>query len=408
MSDIDHDLIIVGGGMAGASLALALAGHGLRIMLIESAVPEVNSVPNYDDRAIALAYGSSRILESLGVWSQIAKTAEPIKKIHVSEKGGFGFTHLDHAQEGVPALGYVVTARDLGVGLLGALKQCQDVEVLAPATVTRLEQYQDRVVLTVEAEGKVSAVTSKLLAAADGGNSFIRGQLDLPVHSWQYGQNAVIANLTPAKPHRNIAYERFTANGPVALLPMTEQRCALVWTVEDDSLDQVLSYNDGAFLDQVQQRFGWRLGRFQHVGKRTAYPLVHIRALKSTAGRVALVGNAAHSLHPVAGQGFNLGIRDVAVLAEVVMEAFNKGSDVGAATVLDAYENWRKNDQRGVAVATDTLVRLFTNPLKAAKLGRNLGMLALDALPAVRHELARSAMGLHGRQPRLARGLSLE
>ena len=405
---MDYDLIIVGGGMAGASLAVALSGHGLRMLLIEAAEPAAETIPNYDDRAIALAYGSSKILQSIGVWQAMKHKAEPIRSIHVSECGGFGFTHLEDKREKVPALGYVLTARDLGSGLLAALKMCEDVEIMAPASVIGLIQDQDSVQINVDQQGRLTTLASKLLVAADGGNSFIRKELGLPVRSWKYGQSAVIANLTPSRNHDNVAYERFTDQGPVAFLPMSDNRCALVWTVGDEAIDEVMAYSDEGFLQQVQARFGWRLGRLQKVGKRSVYPLAHIHAPKSVSGRVAVIGNAAHSLHPIAGQGFNLGIRDVAVLAEVVVEAQKKNLDVGSESVLRSYEGWRKRDQEGVAMATDGLVRLFTNPLVAVKLLRNAGMLAVDVLPFLRRPLARSAMGLHGKLPRLTRGLPLD
>jgi len=191
------------------------------------------------------------------------------------------------------------------------------------------------------------------------------------------------------------------------LLPMTEQRCALVWTVRDEQVDEVLALDDEAFLAAFQQRFGYRLGRFRRVGRRLSYPLSLLRARESVRGRVAIIGNAAHTLHPIAGQGFNLGIRDVAALAEVIDDAFAAGRDIGSPAVLDAYTRWRAQEQRNVALATDGLARLFSNPLRIVRAGRNLGMLAMEFLPGAKHPLARAAMGLNGRQPRLARGVPL-
>jgi len=403
-----YDLIIVGGGMAGASLAIALSGKGLKLALVEAAVPAVDSVPNYDDRAIALAWGSSRIFAGLGVWRAMRTHAEAIRDIHVSERGGFGFTRLHHAQEGVAALGYVVTARDLGSVLLEALANCEDVELIAPARVTAVATTEHQASINILRDGETVSLGTSLLVAADGGHSFIRQQLQIATRHWDYAQHAIVANITPSKPHQGVAFERFTEQGPVALLPMSEQRCALVYTVQDEDLETMQALDDQQFMASVQQRFGWRLGRFTQVGKRSAYPLSHIRALESIHQRVAIVGNAAHTLHPIAGQGFNLGIRDVAALAEVVRDAHNNGLNVGSEQVLQRYDQWRSRDQKGVAIATDSLVRLFTNPLRPVKLARNLGMLALDALPVARHQLARAAMGIHGRLPKLARGLSLD
>ncbi|MFM1892235.1 MAG: hypothetical protein RLZ44_1312 [Pseudomonadota bacterium] len=404
----DYDLLIVGGGMVGASLALALAGRGLRLGVIEAAAPGPGTQPSYDDRAIALAHGTRRIFEGLGIWPAIAASAEPIRRIHVSDRGHFGFTRLDAAAEQVPALGYVVTGRELGAALIDAVRQRPDVELIAPARVTALRTEPDRVVATVM-EGEVGQeFATRLLVAADGGDSFVRETLGIPVRRWAYGQSAVVANITPERPHLGVAYERFTDVGPVALLPMREQRCALVWTVADAELQQVLDYDDAAFMTEFQARFGHRLGRFLRVGRRSGYSLSFLRALESVRPRVAIIGNAAHTLHPIAGQGFNLGIRDVAALAEVIAEAQRAGRDPGAAENLAAYEAWRRRDQQLVALATDGLVRLFTNPLGPLRLARNLGMLALDALPFAKHALARAAMGSAGRLPRLARGLPLE
>ena len=403
-----YDLVIVGGGMVGASLAISLANRGLRLALIEAHTPGADTQPSYDDRAIALAYGTRRIFEAIGVWPALATIAEPILDIHVSDRGHFGSTRLHAADEGVPALGYVVTARELGRVLLERMHQDGSLEVIAPARVVSFVDQGQQVRVEIERDAVMTSLECRLLVAADGGNSAIREQLEVPVQRWQYGQSAVVTNITPAQPHRNVAYERFTDSGPMALLPMSEQRCAVVWTVRDDQLDAVLALDDAAFLAAFQQRFGYRLGRFLKVGRRAAYPLSLLRARESVRGRVAIIGNAAHTLHPIAGQGFNLGIRDVAALAEVVDDAFAAARDIGDAQTLAAYEAWRSAEQRNVALATDGLARLFSNPLAVVRAGRNLGLLAMEFLPAAKHPLARAAMGLLGRQPRLARGVPLD
>lgn len=403
-----YDLVIVGGGMVGASLAIALGGRGLRIALVEAHVPDADSQPSYDDRAIALAYGSRRIFEAMGVWPQLDGIAEPIKGIHVSDRGHFGATRLRAADEGVPALGLVVTARELGRVLLKQLQADGGLDVIAPARVVDFVDDGERVAVEIEQQGVMTALSCALLVAADGGKSAIREQLDVPVRRWTYGQSAVVANISPSQPHHNIAYERFTDSGPVALLPMSEGRCALVWTVADDDVDATLALDDAAFLRAFQTRFGYRLGRFSRAGRRTAYPLSLLRVRESVRGRVAIIGNAAHTLHPIAGQGFNLGIRDVAALAEVVSEAHGADQDIGAPEILTRYEQWRLGEQRGVALATDGLARLFSNPLKTLRIGRNLGLLAMELVPGAKHPLARAAMGMLGRQPRLARGVPLD
>lgn len=404
---VDYDLIIVGGGMVGTSLAIALAGRGLRLAIIETHPPGVNTQPSYDDRAIALAYGTQRIFTALGVWPAIAKRAEPIRSIHISDRGHFGFTRLSAIEEGVPALGQVVTARELGRVLIQRVRDEATIDVIAPARVVNFADEGDRVLVDIERGGVIDRFGCRLLVAADGGNSAVRERLGVPLAQWTYGQTAVVTNITLQQPHRNVAYERFTLTGPVALLPMRDRRCAVVWTVRDEQVDDVLALDDDAFLNELQQRFGYRLGRFQRVGKRASYPLTLLRARESVRGRVAIIGNAAHTLHPIAGQGFNLGIRDVAALAEVVTETFSAGQDVGAVSALEQYERWRAAEQRNVALATDGLARLFSNPLAALRLGRNLGLLAMEFLPGAKHALARAAMGTRGRQPRLSRGVPL-
>ena len=243
--------------------------------------------------------------------------------------------------------------------------------------------------------------------AADGDKSFIRQLLDIPTEREEYGQSAVIANVTPSKNHQGIAYERFTDSGPLALLPLSENRCSLVWTVRSEQADEVMALSDEAFLAQLQSRFGFRLGRFEHVGRRQVYPLALVQAKEHVVNRVALIGNAAHALHPVAGQGFNLGIRDIAVLAQVVVDAAQAGKDFGHLEVLREYETWRARDHKEVITFTDALARLFANNSPPLACARNVGLLALDMLPAAKSMLARRTMGLAGRQPRLTRQMAL-
>jgi 2-octaprenyl-6-methoxyphenol hydroxylase len=401
-----YDLVIVGGGMVGASLAIALADTGLRMALIEAFSPGDTGLPSYDDRGIALAHGTRRIFETLGLWSDLAPLVTPIEDIHISDRGHFGAARLSAAHERVPALGYVVTARELGGVLLSRLPSVPGLDLLMPGRLSRFEDDGDRVHLEVDRDGVVFDLDTRLLVAADGVDSTVREALGLPVVRWRYGHTAVVTNVTPARPHRNVAYERFTDTGPLALLPMSENRCAVVWTVRDDEVDATLGLDDAAVLDALQRRFGYRLGAFQRVGRRSAYPLQLMRARESVRGRVAVIGNAAHTLHPIAGQGFNLGIRDVAALADVIADAL-PDRDIGRPETLAAYQRWRSGEQHLVALATDGLARLFSNPLGILRLGRNLGLTAMELVPGLKHPLARAAMGMGGRQPRLARGVRL-
>ncbi|MEJ2320850.1 MAG: 2-octaprenyl-6-methoxyphenyl hydroxylase [Gammaproteobacteria bacterium] len=403
----DYDIVIAGGGMAGISLACALAPTGARMAVIEATPPSSGKPPTFDDRAIALAHGSRRIFEAIGVWDGIARTATAINKIHVSERGKFGFTHLDAAEEGVPALGYVALARDLGETLLGAFF-ATGIDFHCPARVVDLDNGADRVTLAIESGDGRRQITAKLLVAADGGQSQIRERIGIQVRRWEYGHTAVVSNVLSGKPHDNIAYERFTTDGPLALLPMTGNRFGVVLTVPTEQQEAILALDDGAFMALLQERIGYRCGRFTHVGRRSAYPLSLITAKASVSRRVALLGNAAHTLHPISGQGFNLGLRDVAVLTDVVAHALDEGGDPGGPEILKAYAEARQADHRNMALVTDGLARLFGNPLGFVTIGRNLGMLAADLIPGIRHQIARHAMGLKDARARLSRGLPVD
>lgn len=399
----DYDLMIVGSGLVGASLAIALQNQGLKIALIDAYPVNVQiDRPSYDDRGIALAYGTRRIFEAMHVWDDLAEDVEPIKNIHVSDRGHFGFTHLSAEQEKVPALGYVMTARRLGQTLLARLNDIAELDVIAPAKLIALDNQPEQVEIEIQQGETQRKLTAKLLVAADGGKSFVREHLQIPTVRLEYGQTAIVANITSEKLHQNCAYERFTDTGPVALLPMSENRCKLVWTVLDEQTEDVLALDDDAFMQAFQQRFGYRLGRFVRVGKRQSYPLSLLRARESVRDRVAIIGNAAHTLHPIAGQGFNLGIRDVAALVDVMLE---QREDIGGRAMLQKYQAWRETEQRNMARSTDGLARLFSNPLKGIGLGRNVGLLAFDLLPFAKRRLSRVAMGLSGKLPRLSRGI---
>ncbi len=402
-----YDILIVGGGMVGASLVRALDGQGLRIAVVEAVQFETRTEPGYDDRAIALASGTQRIFSGMQLWDRFEHEATAIHQIHVSDRGHFGFTRMDRAEEGLPALGYVVPARVIGRVLGDALRASEAVDFYCPARLSNLGVEADGVTAEILQEDAVLSLTARLVVAADGTGSVVRERLGIPVSESDYGQTAVITNITPQLPHHHVAYERFTDTGPLAFLPMSEQRCAVVWTVESAAAETVMALSDSEFLARLQERFGYRLGRLERVGKRQAYPLRLIKATEAVRHRLALVGNAAHTLHPIAGQGFNLGVRDIAVLAEVLVDAVRAGQDPGELNVLRRYGDWRRADHRQVTAFTDGLARMFTLPLPALGAARGVGMLALDLVPPAKRLLTRLTMGRAGRVPRLARGLPL-
>ncbi|MBK1716506.1 2-octaprenyl-6-methoxyphenyl hydroxylase [Thiocystis violacea] len=404
----DYDLVIIGAGLVGGSLACALSATPLRVALIEAAPPRAGSRPSYDERVIALSLGSRRIFDAIGVWPDMAPEAEPILEVQVSDRGHCGFSRLHHAEEGVEALGYVVPARVMGQAIHGAIQYAPNLEVFCPARLVHHEVRGDGVDLEVQLDEERVRFRTRLLVAADGGDSAVRDQLDLKMTGHAYGHDAIITTVTPDRTRPGLAFERFTDSGPLAMLPMTSGRYSVVWTCREQETADLLALSDADFLARLQTRFGYRLGRLREAAPRHAYPLKLALIRDSVRERLVLIGNAAHTLHPVAGQGFNLGLRDVAALAEVVTLAANRSDDPGAASTLADYRRWRRRDQVGTAHLTDTLARLFVIPWAPVRVARNLGLLGLDLTPAARHLVARRFMGLDGRLPRLARGLSLE
>ena len=401
----NYDLAIIGGGLVGGSLACALAGTRLRVAVIE-AVPSIAArQPSYDERVIALSLGSRRIFGAIGLWPDIAPEAEPIRRVHVSERGRGCFTRLDQTEEGVEALGYVTPARAMGLAIRARLKDAANIDVFCPAQLIAQQMSGDWMELETRTNGECRFLRTRLLVAADGGDSAIRQRLDFQIRERDYAHDAIITTVTADRPQTGVAFERFTDTGPLALLPMTGGRYSVVWTSRRHATAELLACTDDEFLDRLQERFGYRLGRLTQTAPRRAYPLKLLLTRDPIRERLVLIGNAAHTLHPVAGQGFNLGLRDVAALAEVVAQA---GSDPGTATTLAAYQRWRGRDQLDTANLTDALARLFVPAWTPLKLARGAGLLGLDLLPGARHLLARRFMGLGGRLPRLARGLPLE
>ena len=408
MTNTDYDVLIIGGGMVGVSLALALRGSGLRLGVIEAVPYGSAQQPSYDDRALALAHGSHRIYTGMGVWQRIeAAGVTPITRIHISDRGHFGCARLDSRDMGVAAVGYVVENRVLGAVLNEALAQAENITLVCPAEVQGLEFSVDAARVSVTQAGVHRTISARLVVAADGGRSAIRRMLNIATTQVDYEQSAVVTNVTLARPHQGTAYERFTSSGPLALLPMSANRCSVVWSLSPAQAEHMLSLGDEEFLRRLQDCFGDRLGAFVKVGARQSYPLSLTRVAEHVRPRLALIGNAAHILHPVAGQGFNLGLRDVAVLAQVLVDAQRANSDYGSLPVLEHYAAWRRRDNIAVSMFTDALVRIFSNSFAPLVAARNLGLLALDLALPIKRSLMRRTMGWSGHLPRLARGLPL-
>jgi len=405
----EYDVVIAGGGMIGTSLALALSPLGLRVAVVEAIARGAALQPSFDDRSTALSRSTQRMFEAMDLWDPIRSASTPIKRIHVSDKGRFGFSHIDAAEQKVEALGYVVINRVLGEVLQQALDGDESIDVICPAKISAISAAPNVMTASVSSKGKkTQELACRLLVAADGANSSVRDMMGVTASQTSYGQRAVVGNLLTEKSLDNVAYERFTDVGPLALLPIADERAAFIWTVAENDASRVLALEDEAFLVELQTAFGNRLGEFSRVGKRAAYPLSLSKALRLTAARSVLVGNAAHGLHPVAAQGFNLGMRDVAALCDCIADACaDSDVDIGNQELLSRFADWRKADQAKLVSFTDGLVKLFASTRIQTRLLRNAGMLGFDFIPGVRSEFARQTMGLAGRLPRLSRGVPL-
>ena len=391
----EFDVAIVGGGLTGASLAVALPAT-LRVALIEAA-PFPESRPNWDERMLGLNDASRRIFESLGLWGEIEREAEPIRSTHISERGRFGVARFTAEEAGVPALGYNTPVRAIGAALWRRVSDAPNVTVFCPAKIEGVAVGEASVSLTVSAQR--SALSARLVVAADGAQSAVRGLLGIGAEERDYGQVAVVGSVRPERPHQGVAYERFTPEGPIALLPRPEKRCTLIWTVSTAKSRDVLGWSDAEFLEQLQEAFGQRLGRLLETGRRQGYPLTRVLSDQITAPRVLFAGNAAQTLHPVAAQGFNLGVRDIATVAELLADA----GDPGAPAILAEYERRRTGDRERVSAFTDRLVRTFSNDIPGLRAARHLGLLALDLFPPVKREVMRQNLGYSGTTPALAR-----
>ncbi len=413
----DFDVIIVGGGLVGASLACALASAKLntklKIAIIENYKFDDTQQPSFDSRTVALSYSSKEIFNSLGLWDAINDLgACAIKEIHISDRGHLGVSHLRASEQAAEALGFVVENQYLGIALYQRIKELSNISLFCPAILKTFNIHTNNVEAEITLADKMLTLKAKLLVAADGGQSFVREQADMKTTERDYQQTAIITNVACEQAHRNIAYERFTDSGPLALLPLNDShdvknRYSLVWTLKNNQLERYLALDDESFLSALQQRFGDRAGQFIKTGERESYPLSLIRAKESVRARLAIIGNAAHMLHPVAGQGFNLGLRDVASLAQIIVDAQQQQNDIGDIYYLKQYAQWRQRDLLQTTLTTDSLVRLFTTTFLPVVAARNMALLALDMLPGVKKKIGRQAMGFVGKVTRLARGLPL-
>jgi 2-octaprenyl-6-methoxyphenol hydroxylase len=393
------DVVIIGAGMAGLSLVHLLGANiqkGLKVALVERfELPHTASLvadqpPSFDGRATALSYGSQQIFSQLGLWSKMEDAACAIKKIQVSDQGRFGQTHIKHSDANVDALGYIIRNRALGQGLMADLPE--EVKIFAPDAVTTIA-------ITPEQQACLTLVTGEILNAqlvvmADGGRSDLAKQLGIQQQSQSYNTHALVTSVRIDRGHEHWAYERFTEAGPIALLPLGKDEFAVVWTLADNLIDDYLAADENTLIDRLQQAFGYRAGRIIAMGERASYPLALVTAQEQVRPHVVLLGNAAHSLHPVAGQGFNLALRDAAALAEQVNLAHDNATPLGQWSVVQSYYKQQQIDQRNTVMASDVLPRLFSQKNAALRVSRDAGLIGLTLSLTARKLFTRQAMGL--------------
>ncbi|MBI1776766.1 MAG: UbiH/UbiF/VisC/COQ6 family ubiquinone biosynthesis hydroxylase [Proteobacteria bacterium] len=407
-ADLRVDVVVVGGGLVGLTLGHALASAGIVTAVVDRESPADLADDAHDGRASAIAHGSERVLAALGIWEHAAQHACPILDIRVSD-GGFEagasrlFLHYDHREVGDP-LGYIVENRFIRRALYRGLEKRPDLKLIAPARVEGLERIGARVRAHL-ADGR--GIKASLAIAADGRSSPTRAAAGIAVTEWAYGQTAIVCAVAHERDHRNVAHERFLPAGPFAMLPLPGRSSSLVWTERSRIAGAMLALDDAGFAAELQRRFGDELGQLSVAGRRWSYPLGLLLAERSIDQRLALIGDAAHAIHPIAGQGLNLGIRDVAALAEVLVDASRLGLDIGQLDVLERYQRWRRFDTLSLIAATDGLNRLFQTSLPPVKLARDLGLAVVNELPGLKRLFMRHAMGTLGDLPRLVQGLAL-
>lgn len=397
-----YDVVVVGGGMVGASFACALSramsDKELSVLVVESFAPvTATAAPGFDARSTALSYGSSQIYSQMGIWDKLRVSATPINEIHISDKGRFGSTCISNIEQRVEALGYVVENKDIGACLLAELDSAGNIDFCCPAEINQASPTPTGMKLTVTSQSVTSAISTNLLVLADGGKSPITKQLGISQQVTPYKQQALIANIAFEKPHNNIAFERFTDTGPLAVLPLAtheqRNRASLVWTLEEHQVAEFTELSESDVINRLQERFGHRLGQIQHIGARYCYPLSLSTASEQIRPGLVLLGNVAHTLHPVAGQGLNLALRDSQALVDCLMDACSHNQHIGSMSVLQQYVNAQQVDQDRTLRFTDYTTRLFSSNNSAKVFVRKAGLLAIDLLPTMRQEFARQAMG---------------
>ncbi|HLB07388.1 MAG TPA: UbiH/UbiF/VisC/COQ6 family ubiquinone biosynthesis hydroxylase [Alphaproteobacteria bacterium] len=401
---VRSDLLIVGGGLTGLALGLAVAQAGIPATIVERTPLALNAKPARDGRVLALALSSKRMLEALGLWPALALEAEPILEIRVVDGESPLFLHYDHREVGDEPLGFMVEISRLRAALIARVLAEPSLRVFAPARLAELERRPSGVAARL-ADG--TRIAARLIAACDGRRSELRREAGIETLEWSYRQTAIVCTIAHERAHGGVAVEKFLPPGPFAVLPMTHHRSSIVWTEDERTAPALLGLDRESFHSELGSRLGDYLGAFALEGSPFSYPLVLCQALRYTDVRLVLVGDAAHTIHPLAGQGFNLGLRGVAALAEVLAEAARLGLDIGTADWLERYAAWRRFDALVLGAVTDGMNRLFSNALPPLKLARDLGLAAVHRMPPLKRVFMRHAMGVMGDLPRLMAGRPL-
>lgn len=402
-TDTDYDVVIIGAGVVGATLACALAVSKLRIAVIENAQPSSSPTGDYDLRVSAITPASRVILDGVQAWAGIAQGRVcPVAQMHVWDAGGAGSIRFDSADIGEPHLAYIIENNAIRAALIDRIGHCRNVQLYCPCDVDTIDVTDSRVTLGLT-EG--TQIAARVVIGADGPRSRVRQHAGIDLNAWGYAQQAIVAHVSTEQPHKNTAWQRFLATGPLAFLPLADGRCSIVWSVDSEQGDTLMGHDDDRFRKALARAFDEKLGTVLSTTKRIAFPLQRAHAKRYVVSRIALIGDAAHTVHPLAGQGVNLGLLDAAVLAEVLLEADGAARDIGSLPILRRYERWRKADNLAMLAVTDGLKRLFGNSVEALARIRNLGLDATDSIRPVKNMFMRRAAGVEGDLPRLARGL---
>ena len=399
-----YDLVVLGGGLTGFAMAAAAATPGCSVLLIEARpLSDPLTVP-FDGRVTAVARGSKLMLDGIGAWATMAEDAEPIRDIVVGESGASSTVHYDHRDVGREPLGWIIENRHIKHALMQRAEKLPSIDVIAPGEMARFDIASGHAKVTLK-DGR--ATGASLLAACEGKFSSTRNQVGIDIRHWAYDQTAMVCTLAHEKPHHGRAIERFFHDGPFAMLPMTQQRSSIVWALDNSLASAIAKLPDDEFVAEVQDRFGWELGALSLEGPRWSYPLSLVWAHRYSSDRLVLVGDTARGIHPIAGQGWNIALRDVGTVAEILIDQKRLGLDPGDQLSLEKYESWRRFDSLALVAITDGINRLFANGLGPLRLMREAGLATVEKVPMAKNFFMRHAMGMVGDLPRLMRGQSL-